>query len=84
VDRDGIVAFHPVDILAEDGGAVWVSGLPEVTTLITVGQELVVPGQRVEVDYEAVEALPAATPSRKKLPGGETSVQQLASDATPS
>lgn len=83
VDRDGLVAFHPVEILAEDGGGVWVSGLPEVTTLITVGQELVVPGQRVEVDYEAVEALPAATPGRNQVPAGETSVRQVASDATP-
>jgi hypothetical protein len=39
-----------------------VSGLPEVTTLITVGQELVVPKQRVDVDYEPAPALPASTP----------------------
>jgi len=83
VDGEGVVAFHPVEIPAEDGGAVWVSGLPDVTTLITVGQELVVPGQRVEVDYEPVEALPAATPGPKQLPTGETSVRPLAGDAMP-
>jgi multidrug efflux system membrane fusion protein len=65
VDSDGVVEFHPVEILAEDAGAVWVSGLPEVTTLITVGQELVVPGQRVIVDYEAADPLPAASPAPK-------------------
>jgi multidrug efflux system membrane fusion protein len=62
VDREGLVEFHNVEILAEDSGAVWVSGLPEVTTLITVGQELVVPKQRVDVDYEPAPALPASTP----------------------
>ena len=37
----------------DEADGVWVSGLPDVATLITVGQELVVPGELVEVDYEA-------------------------------
>jgi len=68
VNRDGIVEFHTVRILSEEAGAVWVSGLPDVTTLITVGQELVVPGQRVEIDYESAEVLPAANPTPGKPP----------------
>jgi multidrug efflux system membrane fusion protein len=60
VDENSRVVFTPVEILAEDGGRVWVSGLPDVINLITVGQELVIPGQRVEVDYErAADAPPA-------------------------
>jgi multidrug efflux system membrane fusion protein len=31
---------------------VWVSGLPETATVITVGQEYVTPGQLVEVTEE--------------------------------
>ena len=36
------------------------AGLPEMTTLITVGQELVVPGELVKVDYQAAEEMPAS------------------------
>jgi len=52
VDSTGQVQFHIVRIVAEEPGAIWVTGLPEVTTLITVGQELVVPGQFVEVFHD--------------------------------
>jgi multidrug efflux system membrane fusion protein len=92
VDREGRVEFHAVDILAEEAGAVWVAGLPEVTTLITVGQELVVPRQRVEVDYEPAAALPASTPTtptavpeaRVRRPTNDTSALSLAgADAAP-
>ena len=31
-----------------------------MTTVITVGQELVVPGELVEVDFQATEEMPAA------------------------
>jgi hypothetical protein len=41
---------------------VWVSGLPEVATVITVGQELVVPGERVDVTFEAGSEHPIAVP----------------------
>ena len=50
VDGTGTVVFNPVEIIRDDADGVWVTGLPEVTTLITVGQELVVPGQLVEVE----------------------------------
>jgi multidrug efflux system membrane fusion protein len=81
VDAGGTVEFHPVDILSEEAGAVWVSGLPEVTTLITVGQELVVPGQRVTVDYEAAEPLPAATPVPKAGTSEASSARAEGEDA---
>lgn len=47
VDADGTVVFHPIDILGDGDGAIWVSGLPDSATIITVGQEFVVAGQEV-------------------------------------
>lgn len=61
VDDENIVTFVPVDILADTPDGMWVAGLPENARLITVGQEFVMPGQRVEpVPEDAVD-------------GGETS-----------
>lgn len=60
VNRDGRVEFHQVSIVRDEPDGVWVSGLPEVATLITVGQELVVPGEAVEVDFEASGEMPAS------------------------
>lgn len=62
VSDDGRVQFHAVDIVRENADGVWVSGLPRVTTLITVGQELVVPGEYVEIDFEPAREMPAAAP----------------------
>lgn len=62
VNEQGQVEFHEVSIVREDGDGVWVSGLPQVTTLITVGQELVVPGEYVEVDFEPATEMPASAP----------------------
>ena len=60
VNAVGRVEFNPVEIIREDSDGVWVAGLPEMTTVITVGQELVVPGELVEVDFQATEEMPAA------------------------
>ncbi|NQW01176.1 MAG: efflux RND transporter periplasmic adaptor subunit [Rhodospirillales bacterium] len=48
-----IVAFHRVKIVADTPAGVWLGGLPELITLITVGQEFVVPGQKVRTATEA-------------------------------
>ncbi len=61
INDRGEVEFHHVHIVRDEPDGVWVSGLPEVATLITVGQELVVPGQVVEVDFEASGEMPAST-----------------------
>ena len=45
VDR---VEFYSVTIVAEDEDGVWVSGLPNTSNIITVGQELVISGERVD------------------------------------
>ena len=50
VDSDNTVEFHEIEIIREDADGVWVSGLPSATTIITVGQGLVVAGERVSVE----------------------------------
>jgi membrane fusion protein, multidrug efflux system len=49
VDEEGIVRFLPVAVLGNaDRETVWVAGLPERVRLITVGQEFVKDGEKVE------------------------------------
>ncbi len=52
VDGDQRVLFYPIDVVREDPDGLWVSGLPAEVTLITVGQELVSPGQQVRVQRD--------------------------------
>ena len=44
---DNRVRFHPVRIIGDGTDGVWLSGLPERITLITVGQDFVAEGQTV-------------------------------------
>ncbi len=60
VGDDDRVRFVAVDIVADDEDGVWVRGLPAVATLITVGQEYVVAGQRVAVQLQGVGSAIAA------------------------
>jgi len=64
LDSTNRVIFDRVEILSDDDNGIWVAGLPETTTLITVGQELVVPNQEVEVSYEGTAELRAQTRTR--------------------
>ena len=50
---DNRVEFHPVRIIGEDADGVWLAGLPERVTVITVGQDYVTPGQHVDAVDEA-------------------------------
>ncbi|WP_350333751.1 efflux RND transporter periplasmic adaptor subunit [Coralliovum pocilloporae] len=50
--KDGMVKFYPVKILGDTGDGVWIAGLPDTLTLITVGQDYVVDGQAVEAVAE--------------------------------
>lgn len=52
VDDDRRVHFYPIEVVREDADGLWVSGLPEEVTLITVGQEFVSPGQQVRVQRD--------------------------------
>ncbi len=48
-----IVEFHTVTIVGDDADGVWLAGLPETVIFITVGQEFVTEGQRVEPVLDA-------------------------------
>jgi len=47
VDADSRVVFHPVKIVDTDAEGMWITGLPDEATLITVGQEYVGDGDVV-------------------------------------
>ncbi|PPR74754.1 MAG: p-hydroxybenzoic acid efflux pump subunit AaeA [Alphaproteobacteria bacterium MarineAlpha3_Bin4] len=47
IDEDNRVRFHPVHIIADTSAGIWLGGLPEKLTLITVGHEFVRDGQTV-------------------------------------
>lgn len=47
VDAQNIVRFHPIQLVSDGLDGIWVSGLPREATIITVGQEFVLPGQTV-------------------------------------
>jgi multidrug efflux system membrane fusion protein len=51
LDSDNIVHFHNIEIITEGPDGVWVTGLPNETAIITVGQEMVVAGERVDPDF---------------------------------
>ena len=55
IDDDGQVRFQPVQIIGDNTSqldpGIWVSGMRGTVTLITVGQEIVFPGQKVQADF---------------------------------
>ncbi|HXC54453.1 MAG TPA: efflux RND transporter periplasmic adaptor subunit [Rhizomicrobium sp.] len=52
VVENGVVAFIPVRVLSEDPTGAWITGLPDTVNVITVGQEFVNDGQRVESVFD--------------------------------
>ncbi len=50
VDDDNTARFAEVMIVGEDARGVWVSGLPETATIITLGQEYISAGQTVAIE----------------------------------
>ncbi len=46
--EEGAVKFYPVTIVSDTREGVWVTGLPAKVDVITVGQEFVVEGQKVD------------------------------------
>lgn len=50
--EDGKVAFHEITIVSDTRDGVWVTGLPDVVDVITVGQENVTAGQAVEASSD--------------------------------
>lgn len=56
VEDGDTVAFMPVEIVQDSPDGVWVEGLSEEVTLITVGQEYVQAGETVTPVFETAEA----------------------------
>jgi multidrug efflux system membrane fusion protein len=46
--EDGVARFYPVRIVREEVDGVWVSGLPDVASVIVVGQEFVRDGRAIQ------------------------------------
>ncbi len=58
IDEDSRARFVSVQILADQRDSVWVTGLPDEVTIITVGQDYVEDGQKVEATLETADAEP--------------------------
>jgi multidrug efflux system membrane fusion protein len=61
VDAQNTVRFHPAELVAGGADGVWIGGLPPEVTIITVGQEFVLPGQTVVPVPEELPTAPAGT-----------------------
>jgi multidrug efflux system membrane fusion protein len=46
--ENGIVHFKPINIVSDGPDGMWVTGLPDGTAVITVGQEFVSEGSKVK------------------------------------
>lgn len=53
VDDKKVVSFTPVDIIGGTVDGMWVTGLPDEVTIIVVGQEFVLEGQKVQVEAQS-------------------------------
>lgn len=53
LDGSNRVIFEPVEILEDSAEGMWITGLPETISLITVGQEYVALGEVVEPVYSS-------------------------------
>ena len=56
VDDQKIARMLPVQVIKNAPDGVWVTGLPAVATVITVGQEMVVAGESVEITLDAPDS----------------------------
>ena len=56
VDDENLVRFVEVNLEGDDGQGVWVTGLPPKVRLITVGQEYVSSGERVQAELDSEPA----------------------------
>tara|TARA_Y100000022_G_scaffold41755_1_gene34461 strand:- start:19887 stop:20957 length:1071 start_codon:yes stop_codon:yes gene_type:complete len=54
IDSNNKVIFSDVEIIGDEKELIWVSGLPEEITLITIGQEFVIEGQKVNYTLEVL------------------------------
>jgi membrane fusion protein, multidrug efflux system len=77
IDAESRVIFYPIDIVEDTADGMWIDGLPQQVTLITVGQAFVAPGVKVK----AVEADDLSTdPSSPANPAPAVSVGDTTGD----
>ncbi|WP_323846939.1 efflux RND transporter periplasmic adaptor subunit [Microbulbifer magnicolonia] len=76
LDEENRVHFAGVTLVGDGDEGIWVSGLPQRVTLITVGQEYVTAGEIVQVEFEQLESdLPA--------PGANTGAAAVGAGVVP-
>ncbi len=51
VDEEQLVVFYPIEILEDTANGIWVTGLPSTVMVITQGQEMVLEGERVNIQH---------------------------------
>ncbi|WOX06642.1 efflux RND transporter periplasmic adaptor subunit [Microbulbifer pacificus] len=74
LDEEQRVHFARVQLISDENEGVWITGLPSRATLITVGQEYVTEGERVEAVFENTAGdLPA--PSAQSADSAQVEVQ---------
>ena len=61
INGNNIVEFHTINLLSDADDGVWVTGLPNRASVITVGQELVTAGERVDPIFSGQTTMPAQT-----------------------
>ena len=66
VDGEGTVEFIVADIALSSGDGVWIAGLPQTATIITVGQGFVAPGTVVNFVPESEVNMAVAIKSEKE------------------
>ena len=54
INPNNEVIFSDVEIIGDEKELIWVTGLPEEITLITIGQEFVIEGQKVNYTLEVL------------------------------
>ena len=80
VDPDNTVLFRRVEIVDNTPDGVWLAGLPETVTFITVGQEFVTDGQEVRpVPEQAAEQAEESDPGADAAPTPESAAEGSAS-----
>ena len=82
LDDDNRVEFIIVDILQQDRDGIWLAGLPERATVITTGQELVVPGEQVDPVFEPSSGMPAQSGETSSSPANPPATFPDAADVT--
>lgn len=82
VNSDNIVEFHHIEILADAKDGIWVSGLPNTAGVITVGQELVTAGERVDPVFQNNNSLKAESSEPAEANASNTSPTAMSAKAS--